>query len=265
MLSQHSLERQWRMIATGICFLTFIIIGFIINLIVLPVILVASLSREQREGRALKLIHYAFKAFMKYMQLLSPIASFHIRGIEQLPTTHGCLFVANHPSLIDVVAIISCLPHCHCIVRKSLLDHFYMGGIMRAAGYITNQQATKLIEDCKQHFKAGRSLLIFPEGTRSPAYGLRPFNRGAAQIALRTGAPVIPILITCEPPTLLRGDPWHAVPERPIDVTLQFLPPINVSDVVDDQMTIARQVRALNRYLENLFHQALAIHMSSDA
>lgn len=263
MLSQHTLARQWRILATGICFLTFISIGFIINLIVLPVILITSCKREHIESRSIRSIHYAFKIFMKYMKILSPIKSVNIRGMEQLQSMNGCIFIANHPTLIDAVAVISCLPYCHCIVRKSLLDHFYMGDIMRAAGYITNEQATKLIEDCKQSFKAGRSLLIFPEGSRSPAYGLGPFNRGAAQIALRTGAPVIPILITCEPPTLLRGDPWYAVPERPMNFTLQFFSPINISDVVDDQAIMALQVRELNRYFEDYFRRELGVHASN--
>jgi 1-acyl-sn-glycerol-3-phosphate acyltransferase len=226
-------------------------------LTVLPLILLFSSTKEQKERGTLKLIHYAFKSFMKFMQIMNPIASFKIEGLEELRSVDGCVFIANHPTLIDVVAVVSILPLCHCIVKRSLLERFYLGWIMRAAGYIANDHATQLIEACYCRLQARHSLLIFPEGTRSPAHGLHPFNRGAAQVALRTGAPVVPIVITCEPPTLLRGQPWYAVPERPMVFTLRFYPPLAISAIVTGKQGFPLQVRALNQYFEDFFHREL--------
>jgi len=257
MFGKLNLARQWRVVATGLCFLTFLCAGLVLTVTVLPLILLLSATPEQKERRVLTLIHYGFKFFMRYMQMLNPIGSFHVQGLDQLSSVKGSLFIANHPTLIDVVAIISCLPTCQCIVKKSLLQNVFFGGLLRTAGYIANDYGVQLMDDCARRLQAGRSLLIFPEGTRSPVDGLHAFSRGAAQIAIRTGAPVVPVVITCEPPTLGKGDPWYAVPARPIDLTLRFLPPLEIPAAVTDKKGIPLQARALTRHLENFFLQEL--------
>jgi 1-acyl-sn-glycerol-3-phosphate acyltransferase len=264
MVDKLNLARKWRIVTTGLCFLTFICGGLVLSLTALPLILLSSLTPVQREQRVLKLIHYAFRFFIRYMQVLNPIASFRVHGLEQISATNGALFIANHPTLIDVVAIISCLPACQCIVKKSLLQNFWFGGLLRAAGYVANDHAAQLIDDCARRLHARYSLLIFPEGTRSPAEGLHPFTRGAAQIALRTGAPIIPVVITCEPPTLLKGQPWYAVPTHPINLTLRFLPPLEIPPAVTGKQGIPLQARVLTHHFENLFRQELRMTKASD-
>jgi len=264
MFDKLNLARKWRIVTTGFCFLTFLCGGLVLTLTALPLILFLSSTPEQKKRRALKLIHYAFKFFMRYMQVLNPIASFTVHGREQASSLKGALFIANHPTLIDVVAVISCLPACQCIVKTSLLQNFCFGRLLRTAGYIANDHAVQLIDDCARRLQDRHSLLIFPEGTRSPADGLHPFSRGAAQIALRTGAPVIPVVITCEPPTLLTGQPWYTVPTRPIDLTLRFLPPLEIPAAVADKQGVPLQARALTHYIENFFRQELRVTKTSD-
>lgn len=258
-LSSFHVGRELRRLATGLCFLTFISVGGVLTVTALPLILLLSRHEKSRETMVLRLIRFCFKSFMRYMQLLRPIATFKIEGHLGIQSLKGCMFIANHPSLIDVVALLGYLPLCQCIVKKSLLAHFYLGGLMRAAGYIANDnEATQLIADCQRSLQAGRSLLIFPEGTRSPAGGLRPFSRGAAQIALRTRAPIIPIVITCDPPTLLKGEPWYAVPERPMNFVLRFHEPFVIPHDVLERPSFPLQVRALNQYFEDFFRRQLS-------
>lgn len=248
---------EWRRFATGLCFLIFICGSFILTITVYPIILIFSSQPEKIEFRVLRLIHLCFKLFIQYMKFMGLIKAFNIEGLECTRSLGSCLFIANHPTLIDVVAVISCLPPCHCIVKKSLLEHFYLGRLMRAAGYIANDRATQLIQDCQQSLQSGRPILVFPEGTRSPAYGLNAFSRGAAQIALRTGVPVVPIVITCEPPTLLKGEPWYAVPPRPITLTLRFFSPFTLPTAITDKVGMPLQVRALTQYFEDFFRLQL--------
>jgi 1-acyl-sn-glycerol-3-phosphate acyltransferase len=264
MVDKVHLARKWRIVTTGLCFLIFLCGSLVLTVTVLPLILCLSATPEQKERSVLKLIHSTFKLFMRYMQMLNPIASFNVHGLEQVSSLKGVLFIANHPTLIDVVAVMSCLPDCQCIVKKSLLQHLCFGGLLRAAGYIANDHAVQLMDDCARRLQVGHSLLIFPEGTRSPVDGLLPFTRGAAQIALRTGAPVVPIVITCEPPTLAKGEPWYAVPARPINLTLRFLSPLEIPPAVTDKKGVPLQARALTRYVENFFQQQLQAARTSN-
>ena len=71
-----------------------------------------------------------------------------------------------------------------------------------------------MIRACLRHLEAGRSVVIFPEGTRSPAGGLGAFHAGAAFVALRSGRDLVPVLLSCEPSTLTKGRSWYDVPGR---------------------------------------------------
>jgi 1-acyl-sn-glycerol-3-phosphate acyltransferase len=231
--------------------------GLLITLTVFPLIKLLPISHERKQHTILLLIHLSFKFFMKYMQWLSPIESFEIEGLDHIHKHQPCIFIANHPTLIDIVAIMSCIPFCSCLIKQSLAHHVYIGRVVRAAGYIVNDNATQLLRACHASFHTGRSLIIFPEGTRSPAYGLHPFNRGAAQIALRTERPVVPIVITYNYPTLLKGQPWFRIPEAPLRLKLQFFPPLRLPQDRQQAKTFPQQVRALNQSFEAFFREKL--------
>jgi 1-acyl-sn-glycerol-3-phosphate acyltransferase len=84
---------------------------------------------------------------------------------------------------------------------------------MRRAGFIRNDlDPDALLTACRQSLDDGHNLIIFPEGTRSRPGSPPQFRRGFANLAVMTGAPVQPIIITCEPATLLKGDPWWSIP-----------------------------------------------------
>ena len=69
-------------------------------------------------------------------------------------------------------------------------------------------------------------MLIFPEGTRSPERGLGHFRPGAFELAARAEVPIVPLFVTCEPPTLMRGQRWYEIPERTATLTVTQLPTI---------------------------------------
>jgi 1-acyl-sn-glycerol-3-phosphate acyltransferase len=258
----RKLFRQWRVCATGLAFLTFMMGSIALTLTAFPALLVLPLAPEQKRRTIRQVIHKSFKLFMGYMLLLKIIETFETEGLEDLQSYRSAIFIANHPTLIDVLAIMSCIPFCNCIVKKSLWHHPYFGGVVRAAGYIVNDHAAQLIADCDKSFKVGCPLIIFPEGTRSPAHGLHPFNRGAAQIALRTGMPVVLVVIICDPPTLLQGQPWYAVPERPVRLKLQFHPLPTLPAAAQEKPHLPLQVRALTQYFEDFFRDRL--HVKTD-
>lgn len=106
-----------------------------------------------------------------------------------LPNAQGTILVANHPSLIDVVIVVSLVPKTLYIAKHGLRTNPVMAAIVRATSLPDD---ARLFDAAAPYLKKGWNVLIFPEGTRSPeAGGLHPFKRGAAQLALRTGAPVV--------------------------------------------------------------------------
>jgi 1-acyl-sn-glycerol-3-phosphate acyltransferase len=181
-----------------------------------------------------------------------------VDGGDRLRECGGSLVLANHPTLIDVVALVSLMPSTSCVVKEALRDDPFLGGVVRSAGYLSNSDADGLVEDCARDLRAGRPLIVFPEGTRTwPGTPLR-FLRGAAYIALRSGAPVLPVLIDCQPSTLTRKEKWYQIPARPFRLRIKVLDPFPVDRraASGEAQTIA--ARRLTRALQEFFVMELA-------
>src|SRR5205085_767745 len=155
-----------------------------------------------------------------------------IEGLDNIRKAGTCLVIANHPTLIDVVLLVSLIRDCNCLVKQALWKHPFLGPVVRGAGYIPNDDGPRLIQSCEEGFKQDKPLIIFPEGTRSPENGMHPFNRGATQIALRAGVPIVSAIITCRPPTLMKHQRWYQVPEYPFQISLKFHPMMTVPEEI---------------------------------
>lgn len=249
----------WRMLATGLCFLCFMTGGVLLTLFVFPVLKILPISRSRKMSVGLGIMRRCFALFMNIMQWLGPIRSFQVKGLEEIRGQGPFLFIANHPALIDVVAILSVLPQCNCIVKGTLFNNPFFGGVLRMANYIPNRNAPELMAHCEKSVRSGRSLMIFPEGTRSPEGGLGAFNRGAAQIALRCQVPVVPIVVTCHPPTLMKGQSWYEIPDEPVQFTLAFQSPISILASCDSDKPFPVQVRALNQRFQTYFKEKMGL------
>ncbi len=115
------------------------------------------------------------------------VLTYSVKDIERLGQP-GQMVIANHPSLIDVVVLISCIRDANCVVKESLWQNPFMRGPIRTAGYISNDGSIDMLETAAQVLQDGQTLIIFPEGGRVQRRGQPPdFHRGAAAIALRGG------------------------------------------------------------------------------
>ena len=185
-------------------------------------------------------------------------------GLERLSQGGPHLVVANHPTLADVVILLAHMPQADCIVGAEYARHPILRGAASAAGYIRNDGGVEVVEESVRRLRAGRSLLVFPEGTRSPRGGLQPFHRGAAHVALRAEWDLLPVLIDCQPPTLMKGQPWYEVPERTIRVTLRVEEPISAKPYAASERSAPIAARKLTAELREWFAKSMAIHRESN-
>ena len=86
------------------------------------------------------------------------------------------------------------------IAKKELFDIPVFGPSMRRGGYIPldrsdGRKALKSMENAARIIRTGKSVVMFPEGTRSKDGNLLPFKRGGFLLALRAGVPVMPVTI----------------------------------------------------------------------
>lgn len=243
------LNHLWRIFATGLSFFLFGLGGLAQWLIYFPLLNLLVRDAPRRRRYARRAISKSFGAFIVIMRKLG-VCTYHFDGLDAL-TPSGQIVVANHPTLLDVVFVISKLPNADCVVRSGLAKNLFTRGPVRAAGYICNDQGEAMIEDCLRSLASGSHLVFFPEGTRTKP-GITPkLQRGVANLALRAKLPVRPVRIRCDPPTLSKGQKWYRVPARRFHVDVCVLPELSPAAVMQEYPDRAHQARAFTRQIHS--------------
>lgn len=122
-------------------------------------------------------------------------------GADRLdPETHY-VFCSNHHSLIDTPLMFGNMPRpFRILARHGLWRIPFLGWHLDRAGHLpvnreNPREAVKNIQAAAEKIQSGYSILLFPEGRRSRTNKMRPFKPGAAHIAIRAGAPIVPMAI----------------------------------------------------------------------
>lgn len=126
----------------------------------------------------------------------------HVEGVENIPADQPEIIVSNHFSWMDIPAIATAVPKRTRFVAKKELERIPLFGLaMVRAGHISidRQDRGAAIESLERAGAALRSdnssVVIFPEGTRSPTGELQNFKKGAFMLALHTGVNVVPTAV----------------------------------------------------------------------
>jgi 1-acyl-sn-glycerol-3-phosphate acyltransferase len=252
----NSLSHLWRVFATGFCFTLFGVGGIFLTLIILPLYRVFVACEIKRKYTARKCVHYCFKVFVATMHYLGVI-HFTIEDKAQFANLNGQLVLANHPSLIDVVVLISIIKNADCVVKAHLFKNPFMRGVIKSTGYISNESPEGLLAQCEASLASGNNLILFPEGTRTDPSKPLNFKRGAANIVIRCRAPVTCALIEMKPSTLTKGTPWYQVaPIRPRFLIRLTSAKFKKNDDFNDESP-SMQARYLTRQLQTFFSEEL--------
>ncbi|MBO6634127.1 lysophospholipid acyltransferase family protein [Parvibaculum sp.] len=215
------LDYVWRLFGTGLSFAAFGIGGLVLSLTVFPLINLFVRDRAKRSVYAQRLVHAAFRLHRNFMIVMGVI-EWETHNAEALANDEGVLVVANHPTLLDVVLLMSLMNRSQCIVKGGVARNPFMRGVVAATGYIRNDDdAEKLVTDCVAALEAGNNLIVFPEGSRTVPGAPVRLQRGVANIAIRGRVPIRLVTIKCDPPTLMKGQKWYEIPHRRMHFTIR--------------------------------------------
>lgn len=166
---------------------------------------------------------------------------------KPLDSRMGYIFMANHQSMYDVPSLIAGMPgEVRFMAKKSLFKIPIFGWALTAGGFIPvdrgNRKAAAETYQAAIHvLESGRSILIFPEQTRSPDGKLLPFKRGGVVIALETGFPIVPVGIRGTRDVRPKGSLWVV----PGEVKVHYGEPIEVDGLgPDDRDELLARVRS---------------------
>jgi len=178
-----------------------------------------------------------------------------VEGEEHLWSHRPAVFIFNHQSALDAILMIKLIRRdVTGIGKMELKKNPIFGPIFAAAGvvFIDRSNSVKAIEALKpavDALKEGRSLVIAPEGTRSPTPRLGRFKKGAFHLAMQAGVSIVPVVFR----NVLDAFPKNATIVRPATIEAIVLPPVETTDwTVESLDEEIAEIRS--RYLEVL-HQ----------
>jgi 1-acyl-sn-glycerol-3-phosphate acyltransferase len=183
------------------------------------------------------------------------VAGIEVRatGEEHLWSHRPAVFAFNHQSWVDVLVLLKLLRRDLTGVAKvELRSNPVVGPAFRLAGVAfvdraDRAQSVAALQHAVDKLRTGTSILVAPEGTRSPTATLGPFKKGAFRMAMAAAVPVVPIVIRNAGSVLPRG----ALVIKPGTIDVAVLPPIRVDDWtvadLDDRIADVRQ-----RYVDTL-------------
>jgi 1-acyl-sn-glycerol-3-phosphate acyltransferase len=158
------------------------------------------------------------------------------QGQEHMPQGPA-VYAANHSSSLDILAVLAQLPaDVRIIYKKSLSLVPLLGWSIAVGGHIPIDRsnafrARRSLQRAAERIRAGTSVLVFPEGTRSPDGSVRHFKRGSFSLALEAGVPVVPVSLVGVKLLVPRG----LTSLRPGRITLRVHPAIPVSGRSKDE------------------------------
>jgi 1-acyl-sn-glycerol-3-phosphate acyltransferase len=197
------------------------------SLLLFPVAVILRLVTAPFDRR-LALLHRFTSFWGSLYTRANPLWHVTITGTEYLDTDLPVVMVANHQSFADILLLFRLRAHYKWVSKAENFRVPLIGWNMSLNRYIRIERGSirgnlKMMRDCEVALRDGNSVMIFPEGTRSPDGQMRPFKEGAFELALRMRRPILPIII---------GGTGDALPKRGIllrgrhDMHIRILPPI---------------------------------------
>jgi 1-acyl-sn-glycerol-3-phosphate acyltransferase len=220
---------------------------FLSSLILFPLAVVIWAATSPFDPKK-RLLH-RFTCFWASLYTWSnPAWPVEVKGREKAERDRATVMVANHLSLLDILVLFRTFLHFKWVSKIEVFRVPLIGWNMSLNGYIQLKRGDRasvvqMLQGCERALDGGNSIMMFPEGTRSPTGKMRDFKTGAFEIAIRTRTPLQPIVIQGTADALpkrgfvLRG-------RHPIRVTfLDPIPPESFAHLSPEEL--AGQVRGL--------------------
>ena len=188
--------------------------------------------------------------FLIYANFLTPK---HIIKPEGENLEKPAIIIANHQSHIDIALMLMLHPRLLEMTNDRVQNSFLYGPLVKMAEfYAISDGMESLGPKLRKNVEEGYSILIFPEGTRSPDTHIQRFHKGAFYLAKELGIDILPVIIHGSGPIMTKGEYFLKQGE----ITIKFLPRISPDDIRFGK-DLMEKSRAIRRYMAEEYQKVV--------
>lgn len=244
-----SLNHYWRICAAGLSYITFGVGAFLPGLYIF-ILAFTPLDQATKQRKVRHVIQRLCRFYVDVMQFLG-LMNYVVQG-EVPRNLQGHMVISNHTMLIDALFALGYVGNLCCVVKSQLCTNPFTRIPVKLAGYVANDDP-EIIDKVTNKLNAGENILIFPEGTRNQ-YDLQlDFKRGASNIAVISGAPILPIVLCCMPRALGKGEKWWQLPDVKSLIVMRFNPVLALADCIDTSQPTTLKYRRFTQWLREYY------------
>jgi 1-acyl-sn-glycerol-3-phosphate acyltransferase len=185
----------YRVIVKLFCFFVFGLGTVALVISVFPVMSLLFHPKTRFSRYARRFISASFRFHFVNMMRLMGALKLDVDDRERFRRLSSKIVVANHPSLLDVVIMISLIPNADVIARGNLTRNLIVRWVVNRLYILNSLDFNVLADACIRSLNEGNCLIIFPQGTRTPRSGEIRLKKGAARISLLSGRSIVPVYI----------------------------------------------------------------------
>lgn len=232
------------------CFLLFLLGCIILNILIL-ILKIVPVGKAAKQRFLLYAIHYAVKVFLKCVLTVR----FKTLNREKETFQKPAIIIANHQSFIDLLMMLSLTPKMVIVTNSWVWNSPFFGWIVRYAGCLHTGVGSELLQKkIAEKRDEGYSVLIFPEGTRSPDCRIHRFHKGAFSFASELKMDILPVLFYGNGLISSKNQPFYI---KKGEIVTEVLPRISSSDSFA-LLPVKEQAKAMRRLYEEIYDCAAA-------
>jgi len=259
-------------------YLHFILWGLYFSLVILPIVAVLAKLNPRIEQSAFRFADYFYRSLITLLESLGAISIAEFSGQSHLNLHEPCIYISNHRTMLDILIYLARIRNATALIkagpsREVVTDTSetstkrtrmpgwwapFISVALHRLGYIRMppgkgdmEGLAQTIEDCRGALRQKRSIIIFPEGTRSKTGRLQQFLILPFKLAYEENIPIVPLVIHNPVPLMPKGSIWFDIPYR-VPIRIRALEPIVPSKRLDPSSLMMKARKEISRELHSM-------------
>ncbi len=231
---------------------TFAFLYFLLGCLLLTLIRLVFYVPLASNKRRKQIFHWVLMWFCKSLIYIMVNVQKEVRGVENADFNTPSVVISNHHSFLDIILLLMFHPKVIMVTNHWVYNSPFFGRVVQYADFVpTTEPLEEQLSKIKNLVAEGYSIIVFPEGTRSPDFKLGRFHKGAFYLAEALGLDIQPVMLHGTNYTMPQKDPFHLKSGK---VTIQFLPRIRANDVSFGEH-YSERAKSISRHFKKDYEQ----------